>query len=125
MIDFCFFCLCLEVITGNIQVMAESDSFNRFITLMDQCLDQVEDIDVLMACNSKGLYSYVWFRFFLGFPEDGDEDDEVSKELLLESTVLDELRNEAQKLKSWKKLNKARNILFCSISNFHSHMFSN
>ncbi|EPB68083.1 HEAT repeat protein [Ancylostoma ceylanicum] len=76
----------------NNDVMAEHDSRARLNVILDQIFDQVEDIDMLnIARNGKD--------------EDMDDDDEgVSQELLIDRSVLDDLRNEVQKLLTWKKL---------------------
>ncbi|CAJ0606280.1 unnamed protein product [Cylicocyclus nassatus] len=76
----------------NNDVMAEHDSRARMNVILDQIFDQVEDVDMLnIARNSKD--------------EDLDEEEEgVSQELLIDRSVLDDLRNEVQKLLTWKKL---------------------
>lgn len=79
----------------NSDMMAENESYTKFSTLVDSVLDQVDDMDVWMASNGKSNED-----------EDGDDDDDVNQELLIERTTVDELRKEAQKLKSWRKLNK-------------------
>ncbi|KAK6732347.1 hypothetical protein RB195_016622 [Necator americanus] len=76
----------------NNDVMAEHDSRARLNVILDQIFDQVEDVDMLnIARNGKD--------------EDVDEEEEgVSQELLIDRSVLDDLRNEVQKLLTWKKL---------------------
>ncbi|KAK6029946.1 HEAT repeat protein [Ostertagia ostertagi] len=76
----------------NNDVMAEHDSRARLNVIIDQIFDQVEDIDMMNIEQN-------------GKDEDGDDDDEgVSQELLVDRSVVDDLRNEVQKLLTWKKL---------------------
>lgn len=42
---------------------------------------------------------------------DNDDDEGVSQELLIERAVLDDLRNEVQKLLTWKKLTSVSEVL--------------
>uniref|UniRef100_A0A7I4Y7D1 Nipped-B protein n=1 Tax=Haemonchus contortus TaxID=6289 RepID=A0A7I4Y7D1_HAECO len=76
----------------NNDVMAEHDSRARLNVIIDQIFDQVEDVDMMNIEQN-------------GKDEDGDDDDEgVSQELLIDRSVMDDLRNEVQKLLTWKKL---------------------
>ncbi|WKX93369.1 hypothetical protein Q1695_010984 [Nippostrongylus brasiliensis] len=76
----------------NNDVMAEHDSRARLNVIIDQIFDQVEDLDIMnIAQNGKG-------------DDDEDDDEGVSQELLIERSVVDDLRNEVQKLLTWKKL---------------------
>uniref|UniRef100_A0A915D8N8 Uncharacterized protein n=1 Tax=Ditylenchus dipsaci TaxID=166011 RepID=A0A915D8N8_9BILA len=68
----------------NNEVMAENESFCKFTNIIDQILDQMEDFDIVH--NEAGV--------------------DINQELLIERSLLDELRMEAQKLKSWRKINK-------------------
>ncbi|KAJ1354544.1 hypothetical protein KIN20_011524 [Parelaphostrongylus tenuis] len=76
----------------NNDVMAEHDSKARLNAIIDQIFDQVEDLDIMnIARDVKD--------------DDCDDDIEgVSQELLIECPVLDDLRNEVQKLLAWRKL---------------------
>ncbi|KJH47695.1 HEAT repeat protein [Dictyocaulus viviparus] len=85
----------------NNDVMAEHDSKARLNVIIDQIFDQVEDIDMMNIANDSKDRD-----------ESCDEEDEgVSQELLIERTVLDDLRNEVQKLLTWKKLTSVNRLV--------------
>lgn len=72
----------------NTDVIAENESFCRFVALVDQVLEQMDDaMSSIPSSNSMNI---------------GEE----SSSLLLERTLIDELRIEAQKLKAWQKLSE-------------------
>ncbi|KAI1712006.1 HEAT repeat associated with sister chromatid cohesion domain-containing protein [Ditylenchus destructor] len=68
----------------NNDVMAENESYCKFMSILDQILEQVEDLDIVQT----------------------EGEVEINQELLIERSQVDELRMEAQKLKSWRKVNK-------------------
>lgn len=55
-------------------------------------------------------------RFIILLGDEIDEDDDVDPELQIDAVILEDLRNEAQKLKSWRKLNKVRLIYYNTYS---------
>lgn len=67
--------------TWNVDALSENEAFCRFNSLMDQILEQTDEAKNLMPSTIN--------------EESG---------LLLECALLEELRTEAQKLKSWKKI---------------------
>uniref|UniRef100_A0A0K0DK56 Nipped-B protein n=1 Tax=Angiostrongylus cantonensis TaxID=6313 RepID=A0A0K0DK56_ANGCA len=75
----------------NNDVMAEYDSKARLNIIIDQIFDQVEDLDIMNITQD-------------GKDDDSEDDEGVSPELLIDRSVLDDLRNEVQKLLTWKKL---------------------
>uniref|UniRef100_A0A915BWJ3 Nipped-B protein n=2 Tax=Parascaris univalens TaxID=6257 RepID=A0A915BWJ3_PARUN len=70
----------------NNEVMAEKESYAKFTSIIDQIFDNVEDMDIVGGAE--------------------DEETEIPQELLIDKHQLEELRKEAQKLKSWKRINK-------------------
>ncbi|KHN78622.1 Nipped-B-like protein pqn-85 [Toxocara canis] len=70
----------------NNEVMAEKESYAKFTSIIDQIFDNVEDMDIVGGAE--------------------DEEAEIPQELLIDKHQLEELRREAQKLKSWKRINK-------------------
>ncbi|VDM61376.1 unnamed protein product [Angiostrongylus costaricensis] len=75
----------------NNDVMAEYDSKARLNIIIDQIFDQVEDLDIMNITQD-------------GKDDESEDDEGVSPELLIDRSVLDDLRNEVQKLLTWKKL---------------------
>ncbi|KAH7696172.1 CBR-PQN-85 protein, partial [Aphelenchoides avenae] len=69
---------------GDHDAMAENESLVKFSSLIDQITEQVDD---LVIHQNEGEV-------------------EIAQELLIDRAQLDELRAEAQKLKSWRKVNK-------------------
>ncbi|KAL3116765.1 hypothetical protein niasHT_004266 [Heterodera trifolii] len=71
-----------------VDIVAEQESFCKFIALIDQVLEQMDE-----ALGGTSLTATI------------QADDSAVAGLLLDRTLLDELRMEAQKLKAWQKLN--------------------
>ncbi|KAK0394945.1 hypothetical protein QR680_001025 [Steinernema hermaphroditum] len=69
----------------NTDLMAQKDSLQRFDSIIDTILDNIEDIETSIEL---------------------DEEAEIPQELLLDRSTLEMLRLESQKLKSWKSIHK-------------------
>ncbi|KAK6104387.1 Sister chromatid cohesion C-terminus family protein [Brugia pahangi] len=70
----------------NNEVMAEKESYIKFTTIIDQIFECIDEQDFVPNTNADDD---------TGIPQD-----------FLDKDQLEELRQEAQKLKSWKKINK-------------------
>uniref|UniRef100_A0A158Q833 Nipped-B protein n=1 Tax=Elaeophora elaphi TaxID=1147741 RepID=A0A158Q833_9BILA len=70
----------------NNEVMAEKESYMKFTTIIDQIFETIDEQDFVPNTNADDD---------CGIPQD-----------FLDKDQLEELRQEAQKLKSWKKINK-------------------
>ncbi|CAG9530698.1 unnamed protein product [Cercopithifilaria johnstoni] len=70
----------------NNEVMAEKESYIKFTTIIDQIFETIDEQDFVPTTNADDD---------CGMPQD-----------FLDKDQLEELRQEAQKLKSWKKINK-------------------
>ncbi|VDN25315.1 unnamed protein product [Gongylonema pulchrum] len=71
----------------NNDVMAEKESYQKFTSMIEQIFENIDDFDVLASGNadSEGL---------------------VTQDVLIDKGQLQELREEAQKLKSWNIIHK-------------------
>ncbi|EJD74524.1 CBR-PQN-85 protein, variant [Loa loa] len=70
----------------NNEVMAEKESYMKFTTIIDQIFESMDEQDFVPSTNA-------------------DDDGGIPQDFL-DKDQLEELRQEAQKLKSWKKINK-------------------
>uniref|UniRef100_A0A1I8EA76 Nipped-B protein n=1 Tax=Wuchereria bancrofti TaxID=6293 RepID=A0A1I8EA76_WUCBA len=70
----------------NNEVMAEKESYIKFTTIIDQIFESIDEQDFVPSTNA-------------------DDDSGIPQDFL-DKDQLEELRQEAQKLKSWKKINK-------------------
>uniref|UniRef100_A0A915PUN3 Nipped-B protein n=1 Tax=Setaria digitata TaxID=48799 RepID=A0A915PUN3_9BILA len=70
----------------NNEVMAEKESYTKFTTIIDQIFETIDEQDFVPCANA-------------------DDDGGIPQDFL-DKDQLEELRQEAQKLKSWKKINK-------------------
>lgn len=87
----------------NREAMAETDSINRFSSLLDQIFEDVETIDLSKLTRHKANTS----KDDSTASYESDEDkEELNRQLLIERGVMNELRIEAAKLKSWSRLNE-------------------